>query len=322
MSASSISIIIATHNRATLLPVAIESALAAGPNVEVVVVDDASTDETPRVCAEFPEIRVVRLPRHGGLSAARNAGIRASRSAYIGLLDDDDRRLPNSLLAQIAALEKSPDAALCYAPVQLGDPRTNEPTGGVYPETTHTGDIFWKLVRGNFVPGLSVVARRDAIFAAGLFDPKLREVEDWDLWLRLSERAPFVCTPETVAVYRMFERTSRQLSSDRARISLVAAAVQRRALRLPRARAEPARARECREFFLRVNRYTLLVETADALIAGDRTAARRNLIAVLRLLPSSFRRAEFQQLARLAVKPDGEKRLHKIRDELTATGVT
>nr|MDQ2868626.1 glycosyltransferase [Verrucomicrobiota bacterium] len=215
MSTPAVSIIIATHNRARLLPTAIESALAAGPDVEVVVVDDASRDETPAVCRRFPQIHCLRLARNRGLAGARNAGLRASRGTYLAFLDDDDRRLPDSLPRQLELLEQNPTAVLCYARVRAGDEGDGEPEEEA---EQPSGDVFWRLLRANFVPVLSVVMRRDPIFQIGLLDESLREIEDWDLWLRLSERWPFVALPSAVAVYRNFDRNSGQLSSNRARM--------------------------------------------------------------------------------------------------------
>ncbi|MDQ6624203.1 MAG: glycosyltransferase, partial [Verrucomicrobiota bacterium] len=190
MSQPRVSVIIPTHNRAALLPVAVESARRAGGEPEIVVVDDASTDATPQVCRSLAGIRLVRLEKNVGLAAARNAGIHASTGEFIALLDDDDQRLPDSLPPQLEALQDNPEAAFCYGQILLGENATGRWTGEVLPEKIFRGDIFWRLLRGNFIPGLTVVLRREALLAAGLFDPRLRQVEDWDLWLRLAQFHP------------------------------------------------------------------------------------------------------------------------------------
>jgi len=115
------SIIIATHDRPQLLPRAVESAHAAGTDVEIVVVDDASTDETARVCQTLSGIKYVRTERNQRVAGARNIGLVASRGEYISFLDDDDTRLPDSLDAQIEAL----DLPVFLHPLQVvGGPRT------------------------------------------------------------------------------------------------------------------------------------------------------------------------------------------------------
>jgi len=109
-----VSVIIPTHNRPHLLPRAVESAFAAGTEVEVVVVDDASSDETAAVCKALDGIRYVRLEHNQGVAGARNAGVLASGAEYIGLLDDDDVRVPGSIDLQLARLDNEPETALIY----------------------------------------------------------------------------------------------------------------------------------------------------------------------------------------------------------------
>ncbi|MDQ5836983.1 MAG: glycosyltransferase, partial [Acidobacteriota bacterium] len=93
----SVSVIIPTHNRPRLLPRAVESAHAAGEDVEVVIVDDASTDETAEVCRGLAGVKYIRLERNQGVAGARNVGLLASGGEYVAFLDDDDLRLPGSL---------------------------------------------------------------------------------------------------------------------------------------------------------------------------------------------------------------------------------
>src|SRR6185369_16143661 len=112
-----VSVIIPTHNRAAFLPAAVDSARHAGSDLEVIVVDDDSTDETSEICQTLPEIRYIRLPRNVGLAGARNAGILASSAEFVAFLDDDDIRLPDSLDSQLRALDASPRAAFCYGRV-------------------------------------------------------------------------------------------------------------------------------------------------------------------------------------------------------------
>src|SRR5437667_11856284 len=103
-SKPAVSVIIPTFCRPELLSSAVESAFRAGTNVEVIVVDDASVDETALVCREFKGIKYLRLSRNEGVAGARNAGIRASSADYIAFLDDDDLRLPGSLDMQVGLL--------------------------------------------------------------------------------------------------------------------------------------------------------------------------------------------------------------------------
>ncbi len=110
----SVSVIIPTYNRCRLLPRAVKSAQQAGTDVEVIVIDDASTDDTPLVCRSLEGIRCLRMNQNVGQAAARNAGILASTTEYISFLDDDDMRLPGSLDEQLKLLERATSAAFVY----------------------------------------------------------------------------------------------------------------------------------------------------------------------------------------------------------------
>ncbi len=289
-----LSVIIATHNRATWLPGAVKSAQEAGKNVEVVVVDDASTDETPEVCKRFKDVRVVRLERNAYLAGARNAGIRASSGDYLAFLDDDDRRLPGSLDQQLAALEADPDAAFIYGPVLYGDFETCAPTGERN-EARHSGDIFWQLLNGNFIHVNSVLVGRRRMEEIGLFDTSLRGLEDWYLWARLAESRRVLVSDEPVAIYRLPSRSSQQMSSDRIEMCRMSSLAQRKALSLPRARAATAtNRRRIRRTFLNYLSYDLLHEAQLA-------AAERN-----------FRKAADHALTAVRVNPLGVMRPHKL----------
>ncbi len=320
------SIIIPTFNRCAMLARAVESARLAGGDPEVIVVDDASTDATADVCAGMQHVRVIRLTKNVGLAAARNAGIRECTGDFIALLDDDDVRLPDSLQGQIAALESNQEAAFAYGRVIIGSSETCEPTAETSPKELLTGDLFWKLLRGNFIPAISVVLRRAPLIQAGLFDRNLRQVEDWDLWLRLSEHWQAVAVDSPVAVYRAFNRDSKQLSSNRALMARSTAAVQRRALRLPRARLAAARGARLRENLLCEIRFTLLLDSIEALLLGDKALAAGNLRTISLLKPASvFTSTEYRQVTRLAFfsqrqdRRAVEKQLKAIRKHLWNT---
>jgi len=281
-----ISIIIPTFNRAELLPRAVESALAAGQDVEVIVVDDGSEDETPRVCALMPDIRYLRLDQNMGVASARNAGVQQSRAEFVTALGDDDLRLPGSLDAQARLLEASPKAAFCYGRVLVGDARRLLPTGEVLPPRCPTGDIFWELLERNFVPDLSVVARRDRLIEVGLFNPRLSGGEDWDMWLRLAERWHAAAVGDAVALYRKADTTSGQICSDSVGMYREMLRVQEMALELPRARAASrAERRRVHRRLLNLAYEAMVHEAEQALEGGDRDAARVKFREALRLRP-------------------------------------
>ena len=206
------SIVITTHNRPHRLPRAISSAFAAGADVEVIVVDDASNDETSRICESIPEIKYVRLDRNQGVGGARNVGLVASRGEFVSFLDDDDVRLAHSLDEQIAVLQRSPEAMFCYAQAIPEDQTAKQ--SPPFPAICLTGDIFWDLLARNFIPCGSVVFRRTCLSRVGLIDHSLAGIDDWDIWIRIAELFPIVSIQTPVMIWRQATPTSAQGSSN------------------------------------------------------------------------------------------------------------
>jgi len=282
-----VSIIIPTHNRAPLLARVIESAKGAGADAEVVVVDDASTDETPEVCRAIPDIRYVRLERNVRQAGARNAGIAASSGEYLAFLDDDDLRLPGSLDPQISLLNSEPGLGFVYGRVQFGDPEGCVPTGETSPDECLTGDLFWRLLEGNFIHIPSVVTRRKLVEAAGLFDPTVTGVEDWMMLIRIAERHLVGAVEEPVAIYRTFTSQSGQTSSNRIAMCQASARALAKGLHLPRALAAPARKRrEVRQRHLDSLSSVLVDYGIEALLRGKYILALQGYLTALRLNPA------------------------------------
>ena len=220
-----------------------ESAHKAGSSVEVIVVDDASSDETASVCQTLRDIKYVRLDSNRGVAGARNEGVGASTNEYIGFLDDDDLRLPNSIDAQVNLLEAHPSAGMVYGRALYGDEQCR-PKGGAYPDECPQGDIFWELMEWNFIPCLTVIFRRACLERVGLLDESGTGVDDWDLWVRFSELYPVVATEQEVAIWRQPTPTSEQFSFRADRMHRRAHRLHRdKWLRLPRALEAPAEIR-------------------------------------------------------------------------------
>jgi glycosyltransferase involved in cell wall biosynthesis len=202
-----VSVIIPTRNRAPLLARALDSVFSQEGlgdqfDLEAIVVDDGSTDATAAVVREYAQVRYLRLSTPRGPSAARNAGIKASRGAYICFLDDDDVWLPGRLKLQISVLERHPEAGAVYSQV------FHTLTGTAYPQSSRavSGWIFDTLLSGNLFAVHSVLIRREALERTGYFDETLSTYEDWDLWLRLSFNFPFIFVPGLIAVYLLSHR--------------------------------------------------------------------------------------------------------------------
>ena len=281
-----ISVVIPTFNRARLLPHAIESAQNAGSEVEVIVVDDCSSDDTPEVCAKIAGIRYVRLNTNGGLARARNVGIAESSCEFISFLDDDDLRLPGSLDKQLHVLAADDRIALCYGQALIGDARRQLPTGEIYPIKCSQGDIFWDLLADNFIPMPSVLARKSILLDEGGFNPALKLIEDWDMWLRLSERHLVAALEEPVAIHRKAVAESGQMCSNAAAICKQALRVQQMALDRPRARASTGiQRRHVRRKFRDRAYEILMTEATNSIHDGKPKSARANILDAFRFRP-------------------------------------
>jgi len=195
-----------THDRARTFGATLRSLLAQHDvDLEVVVVDDGSTDDTPAVLSRVDDqrVRVVRREEAGGPSAARNAGIEAARAPWIAFCDDDDRWAPDKLAAQLAALDATPGAAwACTGSVLVDD-------GGRiidHERPPSSGDALPALLAGNVIPGggSSVLVRADEVRAVGGFEVARRHSEDWDLWIRLAERSPIASVDRPLVAYRIW----------------------------------------------------------------------------------------------------------------------
>lgn len=272
-----VSVIIATHDRPRLVPRAIESALAAGGDVEVIVIDDASpTDETEEVCRRYEGVRYFRAARNQRLGGARNIGIALSRGAFITFLDDDDTRLPGSLDEQRRMLLADPEADMVYGQATL------EWTGGdsgpeKYPLECPEGDIFWELMERNFVPVPAAMFRRGVLFRVGL-PQDTTPGEDWDCWLHIAEVGRVLAQPRPVATYRKGNPRSGQVTSGAAYMVETLTRIYRsRWQRLARARADDVRRRRAWRAFS-FNMATHLVWEAGRALGHGRFGAAAHIV--------------------------------------------
>ena len=189
-SSPRVSVIIPTYNRATMLPRAVKSVLAQTyTDLELLIVDDCSADETPEVVAGFvdPRIRSFRHSRNRGLAATRNTGIANSRGEYIAFLDDDDEFLPTKIEKQVNVLDSaSPEVGMVYAWWN-----TVGPTGAVEyaGRPTAQGCVFEQALALRLSLGIGSTAmfRASAVDATGRFDERIARSEDLDFLCRLTK---------------------------------------------------------------------------------------------------------------------------------------
>lgn len=200
-----ISVIIPCYNHAAFLPEAIASVIAQSyDNIEIIVVDDGSTDDTASVVADHPSV-IYLHQENKGLAAARNSGLHLSTGEYLVFLDADDRLLPEALQAGRECMEA--DAACAFA---FGRFRRITSDGSVMPaplpRRSRPSDPYQAFLEGNFVEmHATVMYRREILLSVGGFDPRLRECEDYDLYLRITRDYKIAEHPTPVAEYRHHE---------------------------------------------------------------------------------------------------------------------
>lgn len=184
-----VSVIIPTYNRADKIKASIQSVLdQTYDDYELIVVDDASSDDTESVVRSFSDdrIRYHRLAENGGAAKARNKGVDLSETDYIAFHDSDDKWLPDKLKKQMDYFDNNPDVSMVYGKIRFI--AGNE--SFVLPDKDTKGDlegfIFPWLLARNTIGTPAMLIRKSCFDNAGGFDASLRCLEDWEFVLRFS----------------------------------------------------------------------------------------------------------------------------------------
>ncbi len=185
---------IPTYNREERLPAAIRSVLDQSlPPSEIIVIDDGSTDTTPAIMGNFPEVSYIRQENQG-VSQARNHGIRVAKHPWIAFLDSDDEWLPHKLERQWEALERQPQYRFCHTDeIWIRKGRRVNP---MKKHAKRGGHIFDRCLPLCVISPSSVLIHRELFDRYGMFDPELPVCEDYDLWLRICAREPVLYVDE------------------------------------------------------------------------------------------------------------------------------
>lgn len=198
-----ISVVIPTYNHVRFLSDAIQSALRQSyPAVEIIVIDDGSTDNTHTLVETFgDQVRYI-WQENRGLSGARNTGITAARGEYIALLDADDFWEPTYLATVHATLAADHRLGAVYTGLQFVNSK-----GEHLPQpcvaTVPRDQLYDRLLDGEFFAPSAVLVRRACFEQVGLFDETLRASEDWDMWLRVAQVYPFAGLAQPLLNYRV-----------------------------------------------------------------------------------------------------------------------
>ncbi len=214
-----LSVIIPTFNRPDFLRQCVASLRRCGyPNLEIIVVDDGSTEDIAAVAREFePACKYLRQENQGP-AAARNFGFKQAKGRYVAFLDSDDQWLPDTARKVIDFFEKHPEVDMVFAEARMGNPDE-----GYQPWIESAGEdeffqlpcrleaegvrilektaLFKRMLVRNPVFIGAVVLRREAFERAGMFDTELCGAADWELWLRMAGRMQLAFFPEPLAIY-------------------------------------------------------------------------------------------------------------------------
>jgi glycosyltransferase involved in cell wall biosynthesis len=208
-----VSVIIAAYNSENTIIETIDSVLNQTlSDLEIIIIDDGSTDKTCQHIQEIADSRVKIFPyQNGGVAKARNRGIAKAQGEYIAFLDHDDLWKPDKLKAQVSALEKSADVGVAYSWTINMYSEENPVRYVKSPSVYVEGNVYSQILLYNFVgSGSNLLARKKAIESVGEFDPTPLSNEDWDYYIRLAAKWSFVVVPEYHVIYR---HTANSMSS-------------------------------------------------------------------------------------------------------------
>jgi glycosyltransferase involved in cell wall biosynthesis len=203
-----VTVLIPAYNAERTIERALASALRQNyPDMEVIVVDDCSTDDTG-VHVEgmaHRNLRLIRLEKNRGVSGALNAGIEQARNDYIAFLDADDEWLTNKLIKQLPIIEAHPDMTLIACGGESVDPAGRIfDTFGLQPPPYCPREFWRALLVKTYFSRSTVVARRTKLLDVGGFDETLRVAEDQDMWIKLASNGETGLMPEVlVRIYDM-----------------------------------------------------------------------------------------------------------------------
>lgn len=215
-----VSVILPTFNRAWTLADAVDSVLSQDyPFIELIVIDDGSTDDTPQLLDRFKKKITLIRQENKGVSAARNAGIKKSRGTLIALLDSDDIWDRKKISCQVDFFDENPDAMICQTEeIWIRKGRR------VNPGKKHkkpSGQIFEPSLERCLVSPSAVMMRKRLFGRVGFFNETFTVCEDYDLWLRISAALPvfLINKPYTTRRGGHPDQLSRFHSQDKFRIA-------------------------------------------------------------------------------------------------------
>lgn len=206
-----VSVIIPSYNCEPYIAETINSVLNQSfKDIELIVVDDGSTDRTREIVASYAEpVRLV-TQENSGVCAARNHGIREAKGRFICLMDHDDYWYPHKLASQVDLLQTHPEVGVVYSAFVLW----HRGADGLFPDTStydlghegtdpdYSGWIYHQFLIDCWMLTSTAMFRAEVFERCGVFDESLPYSEDWDLWLRISQEYLFIKQTRTTTLYR------------------------------------------------------------------------------------------------------------------------
>lgn len=298
-----VTVIVPTYNSEVHLVQTLDSILAQSyQDLELIVVDDGSTDGTCAALAPYGErLRLLRQA-NAGVSSARNRGLAAARGEFVCFVDHDDYWFEDKLALQLAEFERDPALGVVFSAftpwLPDGDGRYAEPsslrdqTAGLDPHWT--GWVYHRLLIDNWVLTSSALVRRSVLDQCGGFDEALPYGEDWELWLRVSRHYRFAKLRRVTTLYRQLAgQGSRRFRPIDYRTRLLSEAVARWGYASPDGSAlpEPEFRRQLARYHLAYGLHCLQAAEASLARAAFRRAWRQqphNLRPLLYLAAASL----------------------------------
>lgn len=202
-SQEKVSIIIPTYNRSKLLSEAVKSLQQQTyKNIEIIIVDDCSTDDTPETVEKMMDDRIIYVKHevNQGGGKARNTGLKHATGAYIGFLDSDDQWQWDKLERQMAVFRENRDVGVVYTGMKVyqGSYLVKE----VIPK--YSGDLLTKLIESNCIyTTSSILIKKEVLDEIGGFDSSLPSCQDWDLYIRLARVSRFGFVKDSLVLYHL-----------------------------------------------------------------------------------------------------------------------
>lgn len=196
-----ISVVMPSYNHAAFIGRAVASVLAQTyGNLELIVVDNNSSDGTDEALAEIkdPRLKIVKFSNGGIIASSRNLGIKRAAGEYVAFIDSDDIWLPGKLETQIRAFGREPEAGLAYCRFRTITGGVESPEVFPRPGRCYDGDVFGPLYLHTFIACSGVMVKRAALDSAGGFSEarEMVAIEDMDLWLRIAAQHKVLLSSE------------------------------------------------------------------------------------------------------------------------------